>query len=220
MARNQDPPRWAIFRQETLVSIHHHLGHAQTEAERLNIVAGAAGGPWVYQVYSLTPATGGPTHPTWMHITTGLPGSGKTRWAKAWLSKDRPGRARFSRDEARRTHFGGWSGMPSTERIVSVEARAGVIEAHLRGRSVVMDATHLVASDLKESITLGRALGMQVCVHQFTTDPLVCIPRDAKRPLIERVGEAVIYQMAGIERAERHTRGDLLSLVDRVEVHE
>ena len=71
-------------------------------------------------------------------ITRGLPGSGKTTWAKA-----QPGTVRVNRDELRRMMHGGHTGEGWAERQITVAQRAQ-IEALLRaGVSVICDDTNL-----------------------------------------------------------------------------
>src|SRR5215831_18651941 len=117
-------------------------------------------------------------------ITRGLPGSGKTTWARA-----QPGAVRVNRDELRRMLHGGLLGAGWAEVQVTVAQRAQV-EALLRyGVSVICDDTNLRAKISRELAELGVRCGANVVFRDFTDVALdECIRRDAGRPEAERVG--------------------------------
>ncbi|MBB5872024.1 putative kinase [Allocatelliglobosispora scoriae] len=122
-------------------------------------------------------------------ITRGLPGSGKTTWAKA-----QPGAVRVNRDELRLMLHGGRVGTGTAEVQVTRASRAA-IEALLRaGTDVICDDTNLRARVVRELAELAASAGAGVVVEDFTGVPVeVCVERDAGRP--EPVGEAVIRGM-------------------------
>jgi predicted kinase len=124
-------------------------------------------------------------------ITRGLPGSGKTTWARA----QRWG-VRVNRDDLRRMMHGGHTGEGWAEKQVTLAHRAQ-IEALLRaGTTVICDDTNLMRRSVKELAELAVGLGARVTVEDFTGVPVeVCIERDAKRPEDEQVGEEVIRRM-------------------------
>jgi predicted kinase len=124
-------------------------------------------------------------------ITRGLPGSGKTTWARA-----QRGVVRVNRDELRRMLHGGLLGSGWAESQVTVAQRAQV-EALLRaGVSVICDDTNLRAKVARELAELGLRCGADVVFRDFTDVRLdECIRRDAGRPEHERVGEDVIRGM-------------------------
>ena len=124
-------------------------------------------------------------------ITRGLPGSGKTTWAK-----QQGGHVRVNRDDLRRMLHGGPLLTGWAEKQVTVAQRAQV-EALLRaGVNVICDDTNLRARVFRELAELGRLCGAEVVVHDFTDVPVEeCVARDASRPDGERVGEDAIRGM-------------------------
>jgi len=124
-------------------------------------------------------------------ITRGLPGSGKTTWAKA-----QRGHVRVNRDDLRRMLHGGPLLTGWAEIQVTLAQRAQV-EALLRGGvNVICDDTNLRPRAVKELAELGSACGARVVVRDFTDVPLdECVTRDAARPEDERVGENTIRDM-------------------------
>jgi predicted kinase len=124
-------------------------------------------------------------------ITRGLPGSGKTTWAK-----QQGGHVRVNRDELRRMLHGGPLHTGWAEVQVTLAQRAQV-EALLRaGLNVICDDTNLRARVVRELAELARSVGAEVVVRDFTDVPVdECVARDATRPVDERVGEDVIRGM-------------------------
>jgi predicted kinase len=124
-------------------------------------------------------------------ITRGLPGSGKTTWAKA-----QPNAVRVNRDELRRMLHGGHTGEGWAEKQVTIAQRAQ-IDALLRaGVNVICDDTNLRAKTVRELAELALMAGAEVTLEDFTSvPPEVCVERDATRPEGEQVGPEVILRM-------------------------
>jgi predicted kinase len=124
-------------------------------------------------------------------ITRGLPGSGKTTWAKR-----QGGHVRVNRDDLRRMLHGGPLHTGWAEQQVTQAQRAQV-EALLRaGVNVICDDTNLRGRTVRDLVELARAAGATVVVQDFTGVPVEeCIARDAGRPDGERVGADVIRDM-------------------------
>lgn len=124
-------------------------------------------------------------------ITRGLPGSGKTTWAKA-----QPRAVRVNRDELRRMMHGGWTGDGPEEVQVTLAQRAAVEALLRKGVDVICDDTNLRPKTVRELAELGAECGASVVVKDFTHVSLeTCLERDASRAEGERVGEAVIRRM-------------------------
>jgi len=74
-------------------------------------------------------------------ITRGLPGSGKTHYAKRWVSEYAEGRSRLNRDDLRETMHGGAHGYPrELENAVTV-AHHGAVKALLLAASFIQALT-------------------------------------------------------------------------------
>lgn len=129
-------------------------------------------------------------------ITRGLPGSGKTTWAREYLGTESLRGARVNRDDMRRSLHGGVLGAGWAERQVTIAQRAAV-EALLRaGVDVICDDTNLRARVVREFAELAHTCGADFTVRDFTDVPVeVCIERDAGRPEADRVGADVIGGM-------------------------
>jgi predicted kinase len=140
---------------------------------------------------------------TTLTITRGLPGSGKTTWAR----KQR-GAVRVNRDDLRRMLHGGILGLGWAEVQVTIAQRS-LVEALLRaGLNVICDDTNLRARYVKEFAALAAACGADFVVRDFTDVPVdVCVARDAGREPAERVGEEAIRAMW-----QRHLEGRPLPL--------
>lgn len=128
---------------------------------------------------------------TTLTLTRGLPGSGKTTWAR-----QQAGAVRVNRDDLRRMLHGGLLGLGWAEKQVTVAARAQ-IEALLRaGVNVICDDTNLRARIVRELAELGLRCGADVVYRDFTDVPVdVCVVRDADRDPRDRVGEDIIRGM-------------------------
>lgn len=79
-------------------------------------------------------------------VTRGLPASGKSTWAKAWVAADPSSRLRVNRDDIRQMLYGKYWGEGVDEAQVTKTEEALVTVAIKAGRDVVVDATHLKAS--------------------------------------------------------------------------
>ncbi|WP_422646953.1 AAA family ATPase [Actinoalloteichus caeruleus] len=138
--------------------------------------------------------TGGFDEVTALIATRGLPGSGKTTWAKRYVAKSGDRAVRVNRDDLRVMLHGAASHRGATERQVTA-AQHALIRAQLDlGVTVVVDDTNLRARYLRELRDLARRSGADFEVRDFTSVPLEdCVARDAARE--EPVGEGVIRDL-------------------------
>ncbi|HZN76603.1 MAG TPA: AAA family ATPase [Micromonosporaceae bacterium] len=124
-------------------------------------------------------------------ITRGLPGSGKTTWARQQRSA-----VRVNRDDLRRMLHGGWRGTGRLERHVTIVQRATVEALLAAGVDVIVDDTNLRTELVRSLAKLAEKHGAELVVRDFTDVPLEeCLRRDAARPPEERVGPEVITAM-------------------------
>lgn len=129
-------------------------------------------------------------------ICRGLPASGKTTRARAWVAEDPTSRARVNRDDLRRMlHDGVFMGQ-DTERRVAAARDAAIVALLEQGCDVISDDTNLpqkVARGLAQ-LASSRSIGTEI--WDLTDVPLEeCLRRDVLRE--HGVGADVIAGMHG-----------------------
>lgn len=131
-------------------------------------------------------------------LTRGLPGAGKTTWARAFVAARRPGTAvRVNRDDLRRSMADPTYAAPvdAVERRISAAEWRLVRGALLDGIDVVVDATNLRAGVVRRWLALAEACGADWHVEDVVADLEECVRRDAARPAPERVGEETLRDL-------------------------
>lgn len=126
-------------------------------------------------------------------LCAGLPGSGKSTWAKAQIEKYPDRYKRVNRDDLRAMIDNGkWS--KAREAYIK-QAELALAELYLSaGFHIIIDDSNLSASAKTMWREFARDVGAQIRVQDFTGIPLqICIERDLKRP--HSVGERVIRRM-------------------------
>lgn len=130
-------------------------------------------------------------------ILSGLPASGKTKYAKEWLAEDPEHRRRVNYDDLRLELFGAnWRWNRKDETVMKTVARVKAAECLETGFSVVIDNTSLSSAVRKSWRQFGESLGAEVIEQEFDTDVFTCVERDRERKGSARVGAAVIWRMA------------------------
>lgn len=124
-------------------------------------------------------------------VTRGLPASGKSTWAKAWVAEDPDNRVRVNRDDIRFALFGKYTGVD--ENFVTKVEEDTVRAALKAGKDVVVDAMHLKAAYVKKWLNFGP-----VSVEEFVVPVERCVHQNIGRAYAgERsVGNEVIYGLA------------------------
>ena len=131
-------------------------------------------------------------------ITTGLPASGKTTWAKSELLKNPGMYKRINKDDLRAMLDDGKYSRANEDFILTV--RDTLIEKSLlEGKHVIVDDTNLASKHIDRIKHLiknfNRTHGdqVQISVKEFHVDLETCIERDSKRA--NPVGREVITNM-------------------------
>jgi len=128
-------------------------------------------------------------------ICRGLPGSGKSHWAKEQVKKDYENVIRCNRDDIRTMLHEGYFEGPITESNV-VMIRDSIIRTGLKnGKIVISDDTNLKASVVKELAKIARFFESDIEIVDFDIDKEECIRRDSLRQGRANVGEKVINDM-------------------------
>lgn len=127
-------------------------------------------------------------------VTRGLPGSGKSTWAREQQANN-PKLWRVNRDDLRAMLRPTWIYGNADAEGWCTAAQYGAIRDLLDANAdVVVDDTNLMPEVVDMYRKLAKAYGAEFEVKDFTEVPLEdCIERDAARP--EPVGEEVIRRM-------------------------
>lgn len=129
-------------------------------------------------------------------VTRGLPGSGKSVAAIAWVGGDPDWRVRINRDDLRDMGHGSRLGTGAQEAIVSGLQESGARTALRHGTSVIVDDTNLPNAVVNKWARIAEEAGADFEVWDFRNVPVeVCIARDAARDDLDSVGPAVIRSM-------------------------
>lgn len=128
-------------------------------------------------------------------LTRGLPGSGKTTWAKQQNA------TRVSRDDLRFQMYGSYSSESIDEDLISEVEEAAVRAALRAGNTVVVDAMHLQ----QRYINRWQRLGYPVRVVEFEAPLYQLLAQNQQRDKV--VPDAVINQLF-----KKYTDGDLGTL--------
>lgn len=131
-------------------------------------------------------------------IARGLPASGKTTFARQWVSEDKENRVRVEKDEIRKDgrlfKDGEYSHKRGDESIVIKERDRLIKQALSQGKSVVSSDTNLVQKHVTRITNIAKEHGAEVVIESFLDVPLAeVIERDKNRE--DSVGEQVIRRM-------------------------
>ena len=135
-------------------------------------------------------------------ILVGLPGSGKSYWAKRFLNDNT---VYISRDEIRFSVLEDGEDYFNKEGYVYSAFLRKIQEALTNGYNVIADATHLNWASRRKLIQHLVLVNVNVNCVVFKTSLEVCFQRNAGREGRAHVPEDVIYQM---NRAKTHPLSD------------
>jgi predicted kinase len=129
-------------------------------------------------------------------ITRGLPGCGKTTYAREWVAADRERRARVNRDDLRVMLDHGQFVKGVTEPRVLAARDAAILSLLSKGVDTICDDTNLPQRTARDLATLAKRAGAQLTVIDLTDVPLeTCLERNAARTDKPPVPEAAIRDM-------------------------
>ena len=110
----------------------------------------------------------------------GVPGSGKSTWAKGAL-KEIQGPVRYiSTDEIREKRFGDVADMSHNAQVFQA-MKQEMIRALQQGESVVLDATFVKRSERRPYILLAKEHGAEVKAYYIKTELTEALQRNANR---------------------------------------
>lgn len=148
-------------------------------------------------------------------LTRGIPASGKTTWARAWVAENPTGRARVNRDDLRQNLYGQPAPLPyELEQVITV-AQHGAVRRLLGGKiDVVVDDTNLHMKYVREYAKIAAEAGATIRLEDFDTSFEECVHRDARRTS-GHVGLDVIHRMhQRWKSAKQHGLEDLEATED------
>lgn len=127
-------------------------------------------------------------------LTRGLPASGKSTIAHAWVAENPDWRIRVNRDDLRKGAYDKYFGLSRhQEQTITLQEEVLVTALLDAGVSPIVDALHLKAAYIKRWYDVGNKMGVPVRVIDVPTDVEVCVIRDSKRE--KKVGEEVIRDL-------------------------
>jgi predicted kinase len=125
-------------------------------------------------------------------LTRGIPASGKSTFAQAWVQAS-PGRVRVNRDDIRFQTYGVYHGGNVNEDVITAIEDAMVAAALNAGMSVIVDDTNIAHKYVKRLAGIGHAQGVPVRVMQFDVDVDTALMRNEFRD--RKVPDEVIRDM-------------------------
>lgn len=116
-------------------------------------------------------------------INRGIPGSGKSTYARKWVFEGTPRnrRARVNRDDIRKQLYGVDFGVPVEETVVT-EVEDAMIRSLLgKGVSVIVDDCNISQRYINRFTKMGEEFGAQVRVNLINVELEVAIQRNQGR---------------------------------------
>jgi predicted kinase len=129
-------------------------------------------------------------------VTRGLPGCGKTTYAREWVAADREHRARVNRDDLRLMLDDGQFVKGVTEPRILAARDAAILSLLSKGVDAISDDTNLPQRTARDLAKLAKRTGAELEVIDLTDVPLeICLERNAARTDKPPVPEAAIRDM-------------------------
>ena len=149
------------------------------------------------------------TPPGQLLILRGLPGSGKSTFARKWVNESPSNRVRVNRDDLRMMTFDRKVNLTKKEEesITALE-HSLVVSSLSRGLNVVVDAMHLRPRYVTNWYKVASSLGTTASVHTFEMSLEELFVRNQNRPFVDAIPTDVLSDMF-----KRQTqKGHLLSV--------
>lgn len=121
-------------------------------------------------------------------ITRGIPASGKSTWAKAWIAESPDTRLRVNRDDLRQMLFNKASGVD--ERFVTTIQDSSIRAGLRAGKDVVVDNTNMVSRHVRSLMSIAQSMGADIEFKDFLVSLDEALRRDRMRA--SSVGDAVV----------------------------
>lgn len=149
-------------------------------------------------------------------LSVGLPGSGKTTWAKELVYSDPSRWKRINRDDVRLMLHAGYHDYTNRdhEQAVTEICNASLRAMLSAGHDCIVDNTHLASRDRKGIHDIAEEFGALVIEKAFEVPLEECLRRNALREGVARVPEEIIREKAKKFGVNKH--GKFANLSDKV----
>lgn len=136
-------------------------------------------------------------------INRGVPGSGKSTYAYAWVNAA-PKRVRSNRDDIRFQHYGTYFGDPIDENVVTQIQHAGIRAALSAGVSVIVDDCNIQQKYINALAHIGYEYGAKVSINLVDVPLKVALEQNSKRDRVvpDNVIRAMYDRLQGTKNAQ------------------
>lgn len=126
-------------------------------------------------------------------LTRGIPGSGKSTWAKTWVEESPLFRIRINWDDIRRMLGVYW--VPSREFLLSGMTKILLEDAMSNGYDIVVDNMNLTPKSIEIFLETAKNYSYKVEYKDFKTPLEECLRRNSLREGDAKIDENVIRNL-------------------------